>query len=178
MRFTICSASVEEINELYKEKTKELVKYLASIDNSELIWGAGNTSLMGICYEEFKNNNRNIIGYTNKKYAYIIPELDKANIELVDTTFDLKKNILYNADVVIYVPGGIGTISEFLSHLEELRSNDVNKLLVLYNMNGYYDKLLDLINYTMEENFTKKEVNNLFKVVNNLEELKAILKGE
>ena len=178
MKVTICSSSVENIDNKYKESAQELLDYLVTIDNIELIWGAGDTSLMGMCYDTFVNANRLVHGYTTRKYEDMISNLDKADIKVVDTTFDLKKGIFYDADTIIYLYGGIGSISEFFAHLEEVRSNYDNKELIIYDTEGYYDKVLELLDYSIKEQFTKENVLNMFKVVHSIEELKEIIKGE
>lgn len=45
--------------------------------------------------------------------------------------YNLKIAILTDADVIIMLAGGTGTISEFFGHLEEIRSNDADKVLVV-----------------------------------------------
>jgi len=179
MKITVCSSSIEEIDNKYKESAKELLEYLASIDNAELIWGSGETSLMGMSYNIFKEHNRKIHGYTTKRYVDMIKNLSYADIKIVDTTFDLKKNIFYDADVIIYLYGGIGSISELYSHLEEYRSNyNGNKLLIMYDTEGYSEHILEPLKYSIKEKFTKDSIFDYIKVVHSLEDLKTILKGE
>ena len=179
MKISVCSSSVEAIDNKYKESAKELLEYLASIDNSELIWGAGETSLMGMSYNIFKDHNRKIHGYTTKRYVDMIKNLSYADIKIVDTTFDLKKNLFYDADVIIYLYGGIGSISELYAHLEEYRSNyDGNKQLIVYDTVGYTDHILEALKYSIKEKFTAEYVLDYIKVVHSLDELKTILKGD
>jgi hypothetical protein len=55
MKFTISSSSNESIDYKYKESAKRLLDYLVTIPRAELNWGSCSISIMGLCYEAFKN---------------------------------------------------------------------------------------------------------------------------
>ena len=114
-------------------------------------------------------------GYTSSKYADDINNLPEADHKVFDTTYDLKKNIFYDADVIICLAGGTGTISEFFAHLEEIRSNDQNKLLIIYDENHHFNGTLKLIDDLVERRFNSDSIYNYFKVAHNVEEFKDIL---
>lgn len=176
MKFTISSSSNNIIDEKYKKAAENLLNYLVSLDNAELNWGSCSTSIMGLCYDSFKKANKPMHGYTSSKYADDINNLPEADHKIFDTTYDLKKNIFYDADVIICLAGGTGTISEFFGHLEEIRSNDADKLLIIYDENHHFDSTLVLINDLINRNFNNKTIYNYFSVAHNVEEFDEILK--
>lgn len=176
MKFTISSSSNNTIDEKYKKSAQHLLDYLVTIDNAELNWGSCSVSIMGLCYETFKKANKKMHGYTSSKYADDINNLPEADHKIFDTTYDLKQNILYDADVVICLAGGTGTISEFFGHLEEIRSNDANKLLIIYDEDNHFESTLALIDDLINRNFNNDSIYNYFKVAHNVDEFKQILK--
>lgn len=176
MKFTICSSSNNLIDDKYKRSAKELLDYLITIPGAELNWGSCSVSIMGLCYEAFKNANLPVHGYTTKKYIEDINNLGYADHKVLDTTYDLKKQIFYDADVIIMLAGGTGSISEFFSHLEEIRSNDVNKLLIIWNEDHSYDSTLKLIDDLVARDFNNESIYNYFKIANNVLELSEIIK--
>ena len=95
MKFTISSSSNDSIDAKYKESAQRLLDYLVTLPNAELNWGSCSISIMGQCYETFKKNNLPMHGYTSSKYAYDIDNLPEADHKIFDTTYDLKKGILY-----------------------------------------------------------------------------------
>ena len=175
MRITISSASNSKIDEKYLKTAKNLLDYLVTIDNVELNWGSCSVSVMGKCYETFKNAGKKIYGYTTKKYADDIKNLPSATHSIFDNTFDLKKGFFYDADIIICLAGGIGTISEFFSYLEEIRSNDQNKLLIIYDEDYHFDSIIKIIDELIEKKFSDKDIYNYFKVIHNIEEFKRII---
>lgn len=176
MKFTISSSSNELIDEKYKKSSQNLLDYLVTLDGTELNWGSGSVSIMGLCYEVFKKANKPMHGYTSAKYADDIENLPEADHKIFDTTYDLKKNILYDADVVVMLPGGTGTVSEFFGHLEEIRSNDANKLLIIYDENHHFDTTLALVDDLVERKFNSESIYNYFKIAHNVTEFEQILK--
>lgn len=176
MKFTISSSSNDSIDEKYKKSAKELLDYIVTIPGAELNWGSCSISIMGLCYEAFKNASLPIHGYTSRKYADDINNLPFADHKIYDTTYDLKKEILYDGDIIIMLAGGTGTISEFFGHLEEIRSNDANKILIVWNEDHSFDSTIELIKDLVARKFNSESIFNYFKIANNLEEFKSIIK--
>ncbi len=175
MKFTISSSSNDKIDNVYKESANILLNYLVTIPDAELNWGSCSISIMGQCYEAFKTANLPMHGFTSKKYADDINNLPEADHLVFDTTYDLKKAILYSGDIIIMLAGGTGTISEFFGHLEEIRSNDANKILIIWNYDHSFDTTLLLIEDLVKRNFNSDSIYDYFDVANNVEEFKMIL---
>ena len=173
MKILILSSQNESIEEKYKESSRKLCSFLASEGNT-LVWGSGCRSIMGICYEEFAKNDCEILGYTTKKYVDEIELLPKAKHTVMEDTFVFKKALFEQADMVVALPGGTGTISELLNYLEEVRSNDVNKTLVVYDEYGHYRKVIELIDDLIERKFNSNSIYDYLNVVHDLDEFKTI----
>lgn len=173
MRITISSSSNDLIENIYKEESTKLTAFLAD-NGCDLNWGSGSSSIMGICYNEFSKKNRKIEGYTSPKYADDIENLPNAHHSVFEDTFLLKKNIFEDADMIVCLPGGTGTISEFFAYLEEIRSNDIDKPLVLFNVNNHFASTIALINDLIGRNFNSESIYKYFMIANNLEEFKEI----
>ena len=58
---------------------------------------------------------------------------------------------------------------------KEIRSNDKNTKLVVYNVDGQYDCIRVLIDSLIEKGFNKPSIYDYFEVASSLEELKAIV---
>ena len=173
MKILISSSQNENIDEKYKESARNLCSFLAS-ENNTLVWGSGCRSIMGIAYKEFAKKDCEILGYTTKKYVDEIELLPKAKHTVMEDTFDLKKVLFNEADMIIVLPGGTGTISELFTYLEEVRSNDVNKTLVVYDEYGHFKKTIELIEDLIVRRFNSNSIYEYLHVAHNLEEFKTI----
>lgn len=176
MRVTISSSSNDNIAEEYKNLSRELCEYLAK-DGCDLNWGSGCNSIMGICYQEFDKYNRKMYGYTNEKYVDELKDLPNADHSIYKDTFDLKKNIFNDADFIVCLPGGTGTVSEFFAYIEEARSNDAYKEIIIYNINHHFDKMLELIDDLVDRKFNSDSIYNYLKVANTFAEFVSIYEG-
>lgn len=171
MRVTISSTISENIDSEYIEESKKLLEFLAT-NGCDLNWGSGSVSIMGACYDVFNKYNRKIYGYVTPKYFFDIENLPNAEHKKYPDTLALKRDFLKDADLYISLPGGIGTISEFFSFLEEARSNDDKTPIVLYNINNHFEKTMELIDDLVERKFNSTNVYNSFKLINSLDEFK------
>lgn len=173
MRIEISSSQREEIDNKYKESARRLVSFLAEEDNT-LLWGSGCRSIMGICYEEFAKRDKEILGYTTEKYVDEIELLPKAKHVVLEDTFELKKVLFNEADLIIVLPGGTGTISELFTYIEEMRSNDKEKNLIIYDEFGHYKKTIELIEDLIIRKFNSNSIYDYLHVAHNLDEFKTM----
>ena len=68
------------------------------------------------------------------------------------------------SDAFIMVPGGIGTFEEFFEILTLRQLQRHDKAIVIYNVNGYYDKLLEMMDVAAEQKFMKDVCKKLYYV--------------
>ena len=138
MKVSISSSSRSTIDDYYIDIAKKTSDYLAK-SGYDLIYGGCSVSMMGACYKAFKENGRMINIYTTKTYEDDLKNLDYDDCEVCDTTFDLKKRMFEDSEIVLILPGGPGTLAELLAFIEEKRSNSrPDKCLIVYDDNDFY----------------------------------------
>lgn len=175
MKVSISSSSRKEIDDYYCSIARSISNYLARND-FDLIFGGCSTSMMGVCYDEFKKNDRKIYVYTTELYTDDLKNLEYDDCEVCKTTFDLKKKMFYDSDVVIALPGGPGTLSELLAFIEEKRSNEqYDKLLIIYDEDHFYDKLLGILDEFVKQKFVGNNIYEYFEIAHNKEEFVEII---
>ncbi len=171
MNVFIATSSSKIIDPKYLTLAREASKFLTK-RNLDLVFGAASYSMMGECYHAFAEEGRDIEAFTVEKYKDDLKELPKAHTHLVNDTL-VRFKWMYNiSDIILILPGGIGTIAEFASALEEYRSEDKKKLILLYNYEGFYDEIIKWLGSAKNLGFISGELFDDFKIVNNLEELK------
>lgn len=176
MNVAILSSSSKEIDAYYLSIARSIANGLAN-NNFDLVFGGCSTSMMGICYQEFINKNRNIYSFTTEKYTDDIVNLPLAKNYIRETTFDLKKSIFENSDLIVALAGGIGTLSEILAFIEENRSNDRNVPIVIYDEYNYYKFLLDELKLMQSEHFLNEDISKWLTIIHNREEWNEYLKN-
>ena len=158
---------------IYKEKVAELGRVLAD-HGCELLYGGGSVGLMKIVADVMMERHCKVTGTITQHLLDMRvghPEIDE--LIVVETMAERKKILEDMADGFIALPGGIGTMDEFFEAyvLSQLRVFD--KPVALYNVNGYYDGLVDFIGHMAKEGFMRKEHAENLIVSNDAKDLLA-----
>lgn len=157
MKLLIGCSARDEIDNKYKEACKEYLEVIFN-DNNDLINGADYHSIMGISYEIAKNKGRKLIGITPKMFKEDVGNLVYDELIYTDNISERTYKCIEMCDALIFLPGGIGSIYEFFSALEFIRSNEFNKPIVIYNYNNYYDDMLNMLNKIYKEKFADNKL--------------------
>jgi uncharacterized protein (TIGR00730 family) len=83
-----------------------------------------------------------------------------------------------NADAFVIVPGGIGTFDEFFQVLTLRELDRLDDPIVLLNVDGFYDSLIQVIHDGIETGFIRPKVQYLFSVCNTSEEAIQAIEAE
>lgn len=141
MRLFIGCTSKTTIDSAYIEMCSPLIKELASIPDISLVYGAWNEGIMGVLYEEFSKNKRNIIGVTTEFHKNLENDIKLYEEIVVKTTTERFQKIHECSDVLLFLPGGLGTYAEIFSAIEEHRIHN-GKKIILYNVNSFYTNMI------------------------------------
>ena len=76
------------------------------------------------------------------------------------------------------LPGGIGTFEEFFEILTLKQLGRMNKPIMLFNLNGYYDPLLRLLEETIAQGFMKPACRRLYAAFDDSEAMLAAIQKE
>jgi uncharacterized protein (TIGR00730 family) len=82
-----------------------------------------------------------------------------------------KKVMFMNSDFVIILPGGLGTLDEFFEILTWKQLGLHKKKIIIININGFWDKLIDMLNELVASGFADLSINDYFLVIDSVEEL-------
>lgn len=154
----------KEYLELANSISKELSNYY------DLICGGLETSMMKIIYDNFKEKGKNITIVTLELYNEDLSSIE--NKYLMNTTLDRLNKIYELSDLFLILPGGSGTISEAFGILEELRTKKDHKKLYIYNYNGYYDFIKDILDRSIDIGFNSKDIYDYIEFIDDIKVLK------
>lgn len=174
MKVFIASAANLDLDEKYMKLASDVSEVFAK-NNFDLLFGAGHYSMMGECYKTFVKYKRKIYAYTVPKWERDFERLPKAKcIKVSDTLLRFRK-LYFSSDVVVILPGGIGTLAEFTSAVEEYRSSGGNKRIILFNLDGYYDGIINFMKDNIDTKFFKDDLSDCYEVVTTISELESIV---
>ena len=94
---------------------------------------------------------------------------------LCDNLSDRKQLMEEQSDVFIALPGGIGTIDEIFTIAAAHTIGYHHKLVILYNMKGFWNNLLTLLDNLQQLGMVRGNWRDYIAVANNLDDIKEIL---
>ena len=173
MRICVYGAASPTIDPEYIRLVEIMGEKMASRGHS-LVFGGGGNGLMGAAARGVKRGGGYILGvipkfFENESIEAIFEDCD----ELVqpDTMRERKQIMEDNADAFIIVPGGIGTFEEFFEILTLKQLCRHNKPIAMYNINGYYNEIVEAISAASAKNFIRENCMELFYLSEDLEKL-------
>ncbi|EKD32310.1 MAG: hypothetical protein ACD_77C00121G0001 [uncultured bacterium] len=127
---------------------------------------------MGIVIDIFNENGATVEGIIPdfmKELEFHHPNLE--NIKIVDTMSTRKDLLREDTDAVVALPGGIGTIEEFIETYTLKRLGVYPGAVILFNQDGFYDPMLDLFRHLEKSNMLNSNWNDALIVVDNVNDL-------
>lgn len=161
----VYSASSSQISKVYKNEAKKLGKILSE-NNIECVYGGGSTGLMGELSKSMAENGGKITGIIPK---FMVEEgWDNSFVEevVVDTMHERKALMVKDVDAAIALPGGCGTLEELLEIITWKQLGLFTKPVVILNINGFFNPLLDMLNKAVDEKFMRREHKEIWRVAN------------
>ena len=169
-----CSANAN-IDPDFFRMTEELGRWAANNGHS-IVYGGANQGLMECVARAAHEKGAQVVG--------VIPTLVEksgrisqyVDVEMFcDNLNDRKQMMQDYADVFIALPGGIGTLDEIFTIVASATIGYHSKKVVLYNMKGFWDSLVSLLDDLQSRGFTRGDWRNRILVVSSIEELSLIL---
>ncbi|MBS5528726.1 MAG: TIGR00730 family Rossman fold protein [Prevotella sp.] len=95
-----------------------------------------------------------------------------------DNLSDRKDLMLAHSDVLIALPGGIGTLDEIFTVAASATIGYHAKKVILYNMDGFWQPLIALLDSLQDRGLMRAPYSRHIMVADSLEEIAAIIDGE
>lgn len=168
-------ASSNNLDETYYKEAEKLGRWMGET-GKVLVYGGANCGMMQAIAKGTKEAGGSTIG--------VVPQIlfDKGRVSpYIDTLIrtndltDRKAELIDNSDVILALPGSVGTLDEVFCVMSSHQIGIHDKIVVFWNINGFWNSLFALF----EDLVTKGVVNTPFETLcikaDTFEELKQIL---
>ena len=163
------------VAEEHKEMARQLGVDLAQA-GKQLVYGGGDCGLMGAVANGALHGNGKVIGVFPRSLGRIeVEHKGLTEMHFVDSMHERKQIMYDNADVFVVLPGGFGTLDEMFEVITWRQIGIHEKLVVIFNYNGYWDQLITLMEHMVDSKFAKPETRKFYTVVNTKGELYRML---
>lgn len=171
-----CGSSAH-VDQIYKDSAKELAEVLVQ-EKWDIVYGGANVGLMGIVADTALALGGKVIGVS----PYIIKEKEVhhtnlTEFHLVDTMHSRKQMFIDLSDAFVILPGGLGTLDEFFELLTWKQLGIHDKPIVVVNVEGYWNELLDLLKHVADKKFMLECDLGSHIIVDRIEDVPQALKS-
>ena len=138
MKIVVYCSSQAGLDEKYQQLARDLGTWIGQNGHS-LLYGGSNAGLMHITAAAAHEAGGHVIGVIPEMFRH---RIDPVCDEVVYTANlgDRKQYMIEHGDVFVVMPGGIGTLDEWMSTLAVMTiGNDDPRPVIVANIDGLYD---------------------------------------
>jgi len=163
-------------NEVYEQAARELGSALAD-NGMGLVYGGASIGLMGAVADEVIQGGAQAVGVIPTfMLKHEIAHEQLTRLHLTDTMHTRKTVMAEYADAFITLPGGLGTLEEIMEIATWRQLYQHEKPMIILNINGFYDCMIEHLKYTAEQGFMKQQDLERLVVCNSINEAIDMLK--
>ncbi|MGB3177877.1 MAG: TIGR00730 family Rossman fold protein [Albidovulum sp.] len=142
-----------------------------------LVYGAGDIGLMGEVARAAQAAGGATFGVIpTHLLTHEVAKRDLTSLVITETMHERKKVMFMNADAIVVLPGGGGSLDEFFEVLTWRQLGLHEKPIILFNVEGYWNPLLALVDGVITEGFAAPSLRDFIDVADSVEVMEAILR--
>lgn len=170
MRVCVFCGSSTGTNGAFKKEAEALGRKLTEY-NIELVFGGGSVGLMNVIANSVLNCGGKAHGViTDHLLEREVGHKNLTALHVTNTMHERKAMMAELSDAFIALPGGYGTLEELMEAITWLQLKIHEKPVILYNIEGYYDKLIEFIDHAKDSGFIDGNNKILLHSVDNLDD--------
>ncbi len=182
LRVCVSGGHREGNDQAYVEECYKLGAKIAKM-GFRLDYGFSNSGVMGAVArgvmdnwlerkDKYYSDVAPIVGVTTKEYYELYEKddfLKQISEVVLEDTLENRKNRLLEADIVVFAPGGVGTLDELAYDCVAMQDGFLKiKPFIIYNIDGFFYHILEFLKSLVNTGFANPVP---FIVVDNSEEL-------
>lgn len=176
-RVCVFCGSSSGVKQEYAVGARELGLVLAK-KNIDLVYGGGHVGLMGIVADAAMSAGAKAIGIIPRCLAdKEVAHQGLTELKIVQTMHERKAQMSDLSDGFIAMPGGFGTLEELFEVITWAQLGIHKKPFGLFNVAGYYDKLIEFMDYQVEQGFVPQRHREMIIVSDEAEQLVEMLES-
>lgn len=171
----IFCASSNNMDAAYYKEAARLGAWLAK-NGKSLVYGGANCGLMEAAAKAVDENGGQVIGVVpqilferNRVSEHIHVTIPCADLN------DRKEMLIEKSDVIVVLPGSVGTLDEVFTVMAANTIGIHSKRLIFWNINGFWNELFSLFDSLKEKGVVNKPMSELYSVADSFDELIKLL---
>ena len=155
-----------------------LTGQMLAANDWRLVYGAGDVGLMGVVARAAQAAGAATFGVIPVHLMNLeVGKRDLTTLVVTETMHERKKVMFMNADAVVVLPGGAGSLDEFFEVLTWRQLGLHMKPILILNTEGYWDPLSAVLERIIGEGFADPSVKSYVTVVPDVPALETALRA-
>ena len=169
-----CSAN-SNIDPDFFSLTRELGTWIGQKGHT-LVFGGCNMGLMECIAQSVHEAGGSTIGVVPQVIEKGGKMSDFVDVNIAcDNLSDRKDLMLLQSDVLIALPGGIGTLDEIFSVAAAHTIGYHNKRVIIYNMKGFWDSTIRMLDDLQSQGLIRGSWRNYIQIANSMEQIQLLI---
>lgn len=174
-RIGVFLSSRSNVPAAYRQAAEDVGRWIGSTGRT-LVYGGSRKGLMEVLASCVKESGGRVLG--------VLPQIvidRKLESGCIDVAFycadlnDRKAILMRESDILLALPGGIGTLDEVFTVLAATTIGTERKRVVLYNVDGCWDTLLRLLDELHAQGLSSAPASSKVEVASTTEELERLV---
>jgi len=143
---------------------------LCAENGIRLVYGGGSVGLMGTAARACLKGGGTVLGIIPEHLDHVeITMQGLTELRVVTSMHERKHQMFMESDGFVILPGGIGTLDEFIEVATWAQLGLHAKPIVLVNDQGYWEPFLALMRHLVESGFAAPATQDLYTVVEGID---------
>ncbi len=178
MNITVYLGSMEGSRPIYREAVRALGTWIGE-NGHTLVYGGSACGLMGEIAHSTLQAGGDVIGIEPQFFMDLEAQYDGLTELIVTKDMrERKAGLIARGDAFIAFPGGTGTLEEISEVMSMVSLKQLSAPCILYNLDGYYNSLRELLDTMIHEGLSDKERQEGIYFADSLEEISRILRSK
>ncbi len=136
-----------------------------------LVYGGGKLGLMGASAGAARDAGGRVFGVIPDFLVEMEGVLDGVEHTVVKTMHERKMRMFEEADAIVTLPGGIGTLEEVIETMSWARLGLHRKPIIMLNVNGFWEPLRIMLENLVKRGFAAPELLSDYCFVDTVDEV-------
>lgn len=169
-----CSSS-NKLDEIYYEEAERLGRWMGE-NGKTLVYGGANCGLMETLAKAVHESGGKVLG--------VVPQIliDRNRVSTyIDETIltkdlnDRKQQLIEQSDIILALPGSVGTLDEVFTVMAANTIGIHNKKVIFWNINNFWNGLFHMFDQLMMTGVVNKPFEDIMVKANTLEQVIEII---
>lgn len=164
------------MNQSYYDLASQVGTLIGS-QGDALVYGGTCEGMMNSVASAVRMEGGKVVGIVNQLFIdRQIVDSKADELILVESLSERKSKMIECSDVVVVLPGGVGTLDEFFEVLSLRLLSCTSQPIVLLNWNSFFGSLVEQLRLMVREGFIELELWNALTIVESIEGVENFLK--